>query len=267
MAKLLSILSLILAIVLFPPAVLAVISNKAVPGDTTYPIKRGLENVIFVVASLNPVTKAWFAATRSDRRFKEFTILVTQGKKSGETLNELVEQTQVAASQIAQVNDQVQKQKLIQQLSESITRYDQGLQQASSPVAPLSQATPTPQPTQTSAPVVVQPTPRPTLTSQSTPAPTVPPTTPPTPNPIPNPSIEEARRRLEEIRGRLEEQQRNSQQQRTNQQSQPQGVRNTSGKEREDTNRRGNNTEQQGSEGGNGRSNENENEGNSGRRK
>ena len=228
MTKLLSIISLILAIILFPPATLAVISNNAVPGDATYPIKRGLENVIFAAVSINPTTKAWFSQARSDRRFKELTVLITQGKQSGETLNELVEQTQVAASQIAQVNDQAQKQKLIQQLSESIEKYDLGLQQVSSPtqvnpapaapVALLPQATSTPQPTQTSAPVA-QPTPRPASTSQPTPAhivvPTPIPTPRPTPTPVPHPNdtdrqrqIEEARRRLDEIRRRLEEEQR-----------------------------------------------------------
>lgn len=129
MIKLLSIISIILAIVLFPPATLAVISNNAVPGDSTYPIKRSLEDVIFAVASINPTTKAWFAAARSDRRFKELTVLITQGKGATETLNELVEQTQVAASQIAQVTDEEEKAKLIEQLQVSIEKYDQGLQQ------------------------------------------------------------------------------------------------------------------------------------------
>jgi len=39
--KLLSIICLVLAIVLFPPAALALVSNNAVPGDATYPIKSG----------------------------------------------------------------------------------------------------------------------------------------------------------------------------------------------------------------------------------
>lgn len=232
MVRLLSIISLVLALVLFPPAALALVSNNAVPGDATYPIKRILEDGIFAVASLNPTTKAWFAAARSDRRFKEFTTLVAQGKKSGETLNELVEQTQVAASQIAQVKDEGQKEKLIQQLSDSIKKYDQGLQQASSPVpanpAPAVQATPipqattvpVPQPKQTSLPVV-----QPTTKSAPTPQPTLAPTAVPIPIPTPHPTstpvppppsqnddrqkqIDDARKQLDEIRKRLEEAQR-----------------------------------------------------------
>lgn len=153
MTRLFSIIILVLAIVLFPPAVLAVVSNNAVPGDSTYPIKRGLEDVIYAVASLNPNTKALFAKARSDRRFQEITVLFTQGKEAGKTLNELVEQTQVAANQINQVSDSNQKGRLISQLSESIVKYDQGLSKVSKPQPPsviqppIPNQSPTPVPT------------------------------------------------------------------------------------------------------------------------
>lgn len=218
MVRLLSIISLILAIVLFPPAALALISNNAVPGDVTYPIKRVLEDGIFAVASIHPTSKAWFAAARSDRRFKEFTTLVAQGKKTSDTLNELVEQTQIAANQIANVSDEGQKQKLVQQLAQSIEKYDQGLQQVSSPTTPLPQATPVPQESASpTATVLPSPTPTPPPVVQPTPVPTAVPTATPHPTPAPTLSpddedrqrqIDEARRRLEEIRRRLEEQQR-----------------------------------------------------------
>ena len=61
MIRLLSIITLILSIVLFPPASLALISNNAVPGDSIYPIKRFLEDGIYAVASITPGTKAWFS--------------------------------------------------------------------------------------------------------------------------------------------------------------------------------------------------------------
>ena len=235
MVKLLSILSIVLAVVLFPPAALALISNNAVPGDATYPIKRVLEDGIFAVASLNPTTKAWFAAARSDRRFKEFTTLVAQGKQGEDTLNELVEQTQVAATQIAEVNDEGQKQQLIEQLSKSIKKYDQGLQQVSSPAPvifvpaedavvdsiqpepipqepavqpqPTSIPAPTSQPTPASVPTGVRPTPTVVPTPISTPRPTSTPILPGPNNADRQRQINEARRQLGEIKNKLEEEQ------------------------------------------------------------
>lgn len=140
MLRLLSILTLILAIILFPPAVLAVISNNAVPGDATYPIKRSLENVILAAASVSPSSKAWFSQTRSNRRYKEFTTLISQGKETTNTLSELVEQTDLAVTQITQVTNQAEKEKLIEQLSQSIEKYDDALKQYSEDPVEVSEA-------------------------------------------------------------------------------------------------------------------------------
>lgn len=130
MAKWLSILVLVLMVGLFPPSVLALISNNAVPGDATYPIKRKLEDGILLVVSLNPSTKAWFSANRSGRRFDEARVLIAQGKQeAGGSLNELVSQTVVAARQIEEVKNPVQKEQLRQQLTQSIEQYSQGLNQ------------------------------------------------------------------------------------------------------------------------------------------
>lgn len=175
MIRLLSILTIILAIILFPPATLAVISNNAVPGDPTYSIKRGLEDVIFAIASLNSATKAWFSAARSDRRFKELNVLITQGKQAKETLTELVEQTSVAAVQIAQIQDPGQKQQLVEEYTQTIEKYNQGLQE----LAQGSKAAPE---------VATQPTQQPTLTFTTTPKPTVRPTIVPNTKPSATPT-------------------------------------------------------------------------------
>ncbi len=171
MIRLLSIITLVLTIVLFPPAALALISNNAVEGDVTYPIKRKLEDVIYAVASLNPTSQAWFSAARSDRRFKEINALVGQGKQAGNTLNELVEQTSVAAVQIAQIEDPVQKQQLITSYTQTIEKYNLGLTQ-------LAQTNPAPQ-------IALQPSQQP----QSAPQFTTPPTTSTSSVPSPTPSI------------------------------------------------------------------------------
>ncbi len=208
MIKLLSIISIILAIILFPPATLALVSNNAVPGDLTYPIKRTLENGIYAVASLNPTTKAWFAAARSDRRFQEFSALIGQGKFETNTLNELVAQTDIAASEIKKIDDPVKKQQLIAQLSESIKKYDQGLSDTSQKLQP---AAPTFSPQPTSSPISTMPqspSPMPMLTEPAKPSPTPSPTHKATAEPVQPKSderekIEEARKKLEEIDKKL----------------------------------------------------------------
>lgn len=210
MTRLLGVIILVLALVFFPPAALAVVSNNAVPGDSTYPIKRGLEDVIYAVASLNPNTKALFAKARSDRRFQEITVLLSQGKEAGQTLNELVEQTRNAANQIDQVSDSSQKQKLLRQLSDSITKYDQGLLQISqNKIAPA----PSKQPALTPSPIL------------QTPLPSVSPA--PAPSLTPDPELERIRRELEEIKRRLEEERQRQMQQQNQPNQNPTPIPNT----------------------------------------
>ena len=258
MVKIINTILLIIAILLFPPSALALISNNAVPGDTIYPLKRVLENGIIVLASVNPTTKAWFATARSDRRFEEYEILVGQGKSTDESLNELVAQADVAASQIAEVSDSTQKATLIEKLSGSLEKYDSTLKQ-------LSEA-PTSTPQNNTSTSVVSTSPRPTnsispgpsatgvtvipsatpgfkspLPSSSAPSPiVVQPTKPtsvpassvvPSPSSVPAPSQdeeekqrrrqreEEAGRRIREIRRRLEEEKQTSSNTRSNQDS------------------------------------------------
>ncbi len=194
MAKLLSILLLVLTVGLFPPAALALISNNAVPGDAAYPAKRKLEDVILLVASVNPATKAWFSAARSNRRFSEARVLIAQGKQgANETLGELVSQTAIAAKEIEQVSDSAQKQQLKEHLVQSIEQYNLGLEQIQQQTQTQVPVATTPLPTTVAAPSpsALQAKPETTLA----PAPAVTPTTPllsstlpsPTPSPVPFP--------------------------------------------------------------------------------
>lgn len=216
MSRILGILILILAILLFPPSVLALISNNAVPGDMTYPVKIKLEDGIVFLASFNPNTKAWFSVTRSNRRFEETTSLLAQGKSATDSLNSLVSQTGTAVSQISQLENLNQKEQLITDLQKSIEKYDQGLKQAQQQIVEQIQVTPTPTPvaaTPLPTPESVQiplPTPQATIKPQS-PSPIVQPSSSPAPvhtpivQPVPDTTItndqrEEIRRREEEIR-------------------------------------------------------------------
>lgn len=204
MTRVLSVAVLILVVALFPPATLALISNNAVPGDGTYPVKRGLEDVIYKIASLNPTTRAWFAAARSDRRFEEIKILLTSGRSAKDSLNELVTQTDIAVKQIQKVEDPQKKKELIVNLKQSIEKYDQGLleikksyEEPSKAVLPPQVPSPAPQVTETPPPALL-----------TTPSPT--PLLLPSPTPVISPppevvDIEETREDLEEIKKELEE--------------------------------------------------------------
>lgn len=219
MGRILTILSLSLAVLLFPPAVLAIISQNAIPGDSTYLVKRKLEDGILLFASITPTTKAWFSIERSSRRYKEATTLLSHGDVASNTLNELVDQTTIAAKQISQVQNVAKKQELINQLSNSIKQYDQGLSNiqpsAISPIATTPTNPPTPVPT--IVPIATStPTPTPTPTPSVSPSvtPSIIPTTAPTPQatPLPvtssrpvNQEIDNTRKELEKVAKFLEE--------------------------------------------------------------
>ena len=176
---------MILLIVLFPPSVLALISNNAVPGDVTYPIKRKLEDGILLIVSMNPATRAWFSANRSTRRFDEARILIAQGKQTaGASLEELVSQTAIAAKEIDQVSDPVKKEQLKQQLTQSIEQYNQGLNQIQKQVEMQTPAV-TPVPNVSSK---VAQTPKP-VEATIQPTPTVLPTVAPMVLPTPQPAM------------------------------------------------------------------------------
>lgn len=204
MTKLLGIVSLILALALFPPAALALVSNNAIPGDATYPLKRILEEGILKIASLNPTTKAWFSIERTNRRFREATTLLTRGTKAKETLDELVMQTEGVAKEIAKIEDPLKRVELIEKLSQEIQKYDAGLEKVKQEIVQVSEGQQISKPLPTSAgispsPIPSVPTPAPSPMPQATPS--------PTPIRVPPPDtgdIDRTRDQLEKIKEKLE---------------------------------------------------------------
>jgi len=181
MVKILSTIVLILVVLLFPPAVLAFVSQNAIPGDKTYPIKRGLEEVILKVASVNPTTQAWFSVNVSNRRFDESKALLLAGKDANMSLTDLVTSTKVAAAEINNL-DTSKKTQLAADLSSSIDQYQTSLTavqtQLSAQVALKTSPTttynysPAPTPSYSSTPAVIYTNPSPSVqTVQSTPVP------------------------------------------------------------------------------------------------
>ena len=227
MARLLALATLILSLVLFPPATLAYLSQDAVPGDRMYPIKRGFEDVILTVTSINPWSKAFVATARSARRYREAQALLARGSSEAtKTLNELVTQTSSAAEDIQKIANFEQKQALIAKLSKEIETFDKGLSEVqaktvvrSTPETAASVvASPSPVPSPTFVAVVPTPSPSPTLVNalpSPSPSPVVQPPAP-TPSPVPThpvvasqaEDIEKTRKELEKIKRKLEEESR-----------------------------------------------------------
>jgi len=178
-------------ILLFPPAVLAVISNDAVPGQPTYPIKRILEAGFLAIVSVNPNLKAQFTIKRTERRYDESIHLIEAGDSSqnvSNSLGELVRHTREAAKEVAKIENAQEKQQKSVELKQSIKKYQQGLiaEQQKIEARPGYQ-TPSGQPNPTSIPGQPYQTPSyqtPSPTTVITPSPTtiqIGPTTTPVP--------------------------------------------------------------------------------------
>lgn len=168
MLALLSKALLVLIVALLLPTGLVFASQDAVPGDQTYPVKRGLENVIVRLAALHPSTRAFFKTDMANRRYKEAVTLIRRGDQaSSESLVELVTQTQAAAEDISQISDPSTKQQLVDNLSKQIVQYKAGLAQLETTAPPVA-SMPQPPVAQTVDQSPVQPL-VPTVTPTSTP--------------------------------------------------------------------------------------------------
>lgn len=205
MVKLLSLLTLIVFLILFPPATLALVSQNALPGDSLYPVKRVLEEGILIATSFNPTTRAWFSAARSQRRYKEVRELVSKGEKkaAAKSLKELIEQTSLTIDQVQLLEDSDQKKQLAASLIKSIDEYKIGLTEVKQEVIRSQSVTQPAIPSSPSPSVHITPPP----VSQPTPTPTPAPFVPPSQQEDGDltEGLDEANDQLEEQRKRLEE--------------------------------------------------------------
>lgn len=138
-------------IILFPPAALAYISQDAIPGDATYPIKRGLEKGILFLSSVTPQTKALFSVSASKTRSQEIKKLLSKGDSAYDSLKELISQNDIALQEIRQINSVQDQQKYLASLAETLKQNNQELTKAydklmdKSAVKPVDSITNTPQ--------------------------------------------------------------------------------------------------------------------------
>lgn len=184
MGKLLSSLATILVIFLSLPTFLILVSWNALPGDSLYSVKTGLEDIALILTGETPVARA-LTVRYTERRFSEAKSLFARERSTvGFAL--LVQETEQSSNLLVKTQDRQNAAVLITKIEEYKTEIERQ-----------------------KAEIVSQPafTPKPTF-QQPTPSPTVSPT--PTPTPTPSTSdvveeLEETEEKLEEIKKKLEE--------------------------------------------------------------
>lgn len=180
----------IMLIFLAPPTALVFLSQDSVPGDTFYPVKRGMENVILAAASVNPATRAAFQTNLTGTRFTEAEkLLLVRSDTTG--LSTFITEVQTTEQSVSTLSDPTQKQELTTKLLAKIDEYQNKLNQVQTQfqtasnivLAPTSTPTPIPTSISQSQPSVSMP-----LPTSAFPTPTLAPSPTLTSTPIPTPS-------------------------------------------------------------------------------
>lgn len=162
--KFLSTLLTFVALVLAAPTVLIVTSWNALPGDSLYPFKKGLETITLAVTRATPLAPK-FSVQFTERRFSEANkLLATQGSTVGFAL--LAQEARATKEIIVEKSDSQTAGELlfkIEEYQENIVAQQQALttQVAAQPEIPQDRL---PAPVLSPTPVVV--------TQASTPTPT-----------------------------------------------------------------------------------------------
>ncbi len=124
--KFLSVGTWIILFALAPLTVLIFLSQDSIPGDTFYPVKRGMENVILAAASVNPVTRAAFSTDLTTARFKEAQSLVIS-KSNASGLATFIDDVQSVQLEVANLKDDTQRTKAEEKLISKLEEYQTGL--------------------------------------------------------------------------------------------------------------------------------------------
>jgi hypothetical protein len=109
-----------------PVTVLIFLSQNTIPGDLFYPVKRGLEKVVLAGASLSPVTRAAFATSLTEERFKEAQSLVLEQSDTG-GLNTFISDVSTVQIEVEGLKNSIERKKAEEKLIEKIEEYEKGL--------------------------------------------------------------------------------------------------------------------------------------------
>lgn len=231
--KVISLTFTVLILLLTIPATAILATWNTLPGDTLYPVKRGLEKTALAITPKSLLeTKLHLAFL--DRRTQEATIAINQNPTDQQILDDII--TEAKAAQISTINLKSKDQKitasieLIEKVNQASNQLSQIQSTISSPppsdnTQPLTYNLPTQTTSQTTPqtapkPDIDQPIPPPTTTQNPEDRPLPEPQTPssdipipliqspPTPSPvIPTPQpITQTQQQLEQIADQIEEQ-------------------------------------------------------------
>lgn len=124
--KILNLGTWVMLFALLPITVLIFLSQDSVPGDLFYPVKRGMENVILAVASVNPATRAAFRTDLTETRFKEAQSLVIS-KANASGLASFTQDVQAVQFEVASLTDNTERAKAEEKLLVKIDQYQNSL--------------------------------------------------------------------------------------------------------------------------------------------
>ncbi|HEX7041924.1 MAG TPA: hypothetical protein VF189_01630 [Patescibacteria group bacterium] len=170
--------AVILLTLLIPSTAFGYFAEKSIPGDTLYPIKKGIEAGVLAIESLTPYGRTNYLLTLADNRSNETTTLIENAYANGgnfgntlvysdDTLAALVNSVKDAKNTVDTISDPQQKQQAEQNLANSIQKYQDNLQKISAVVSQPSTTftgfgnstslsdtadTPTPTPSQNTSP-------------------------------------------------------------------------------------------------------------------
>ncbi len=109
------------------PATTIMVSWKAIPGSTLYPIKRGLEKVALALLP-DSFYETQFRLKLIDRRTTEATISIIKSPNEMQALNELLTEAKAAQFATTNLEETQERSEAIQQLITKLTSTNQTLE-------------------------------------------------------------------------------------------------------------------------------------------
>lgn len=137
---------------LFAPfTILILLSQNSIPGDVFYPVKRGLENMILVAASVSPTTRVAFRTDLTGRRFSEAQqLLATRADTAA--FSDFISEVNSTQQDLSKLSNSQDKIKNADKLIAAIDQYQIQLSQAQNQVLVAQGSSQSIQPTTSSAP-------------------------------------------------------------------------------------------------------------------